>query len=106
MKRQLVLLAAALVFSLAALAAGPRYALEVNGLACPFCAYGIEKHLNKLEGVETVEVDVAGGRVLVTMAGDAELTRERAGQAVDRAGFTLESFEQVEDSEGEADDGH
>jgi mercuric ion binding protein len=86
MKRQLFLLAAGLAVSLAAVAGSPRYALDVKGLACPFCAYGIEKHLRNLEGVETVEVDVAGGRVLVTMTGDGELMRERAEQAVDRAG--------------------
>lgn len=25
-------------------AAGPSYRIEVDGLACPFCAYGIEKN--------------------------------------------------------------
>lgn len=105
MKRQLVLLAAALVFSLSASAGGLQYALGVKGLACPFCAYGIEKHLNGLEGVETVAVNVADGRVLVTMAGDAELSREKAEQAVDRAGFTLDDFEQVEDGPNGKDDG-
>lgn len=106
MKRQWVLLAAGLAFSLAALAGGPRYALEVQGLACPFCAYGIEKHLQQLDGVEAVETDIAGGRVLVTMAGDAELTRENAEQAVDRAGFTLEAFERLEDTPDERDGDH
>ena len=49
------------------LAAGPAeaqqreadgYEIRVAGLACPFCAYGIEKHLRKIEGVEQIEVDV------------------------------------------------
>lgn len=106
MKRQLLLLTVGLALSLAALAGSPRYALGVKGLACPFCAYGIEKHLRKLEGVEAVEVDVAGGRVLVTMDGDADLTRERAEQAVDRAGFTLAAFEKLEDNAPEDDVGH
>lgn len=104
MKRRLILLAVGLALSLAALAGGPRYALGVKGLACPFCSYGIEKRLLKLEGVEAVEVDVAGGRVLVTMAGDAELTRERAGRAVDRAGFTLDTFERLKGA-ANGDDG-
>ncbi len=41
-----------------ALAAPPAYKLRVDGLACPFCAYGIEKQLSKLEGVERIDVDI------------------------------------------------
>lgn len=83
--------------------AADTYALEVAGLACPFCAYGIEKRLGKLDGVDGVEVDIAGGRALVTMRPGASLTRERAAAAVDEAGFTLRGFEAV-DRDG-ADDG-
>lgn len=103
--KRLTALLAGLLLSLTALAAGPQYALEVKGLACPFCAYGIEKRLNKMEGVEEVEVDVAGGRVVVTMKKGATLTREKADKAVDEAGFSLASFQQVEQSqEGEVDE--
>lgn len=42
MKRYLVVLLL-LLWSLAALAAGTQYAMRVDGLACPYCAYGIEK---------------------------------------------------------------
>lgn len=90
------ILLAGLTLSLAALAGSPQYALGVNGLACPFCAYGIEKHLQKVEGVDAVEVDIKSGRVLVTMQENTSLTRERAENAIDRAGFTLESFEVIE----------
>lgn len=61
--KRLTALLAGLLLSLTALAAGPQYALEVKGLACPFCAYGIEKRLNKMEGVEEVEIDVGGSRL-------------------------------------------
>ena len=30
------------------------YSLQVNGLACPFCAYGVEKKLSSIEGVEDI----------------------------------------------------
>ena len=33
----------AMVLSGAAFAGGNQYALAVDGLACPFCAYGVEK---------------------------------------------------------------
>ena len=79
----------------AALAAAPSYRLAVDGLACPFCAYGIEKKLISLEGVETVEIDLESGSVVVTMRDDAALDEATAKQAVKDAGFTLHGFEQV-----------
>ena len=41
----------ALFLATTALAGQPRYNLSVDGLACPFCAYGIEKELAGLDGV-------------------------------------------------------
>ncbi|WP_372611803.1 heavy-metal-associated domain-containing protein [Halomonas sp.] len=83
------------VLSTAAIAAGPSYRLEVNGLACPFCAYGIEKQLNRIEGVATIETDIKSGAVIVTMEDGQVLEESRASQAVDQAGFTLRDFEEI-----------
>jgi len=80
----------------AAWAAGPSYRLEVAGLACPFCAYGIEKELTGLERVEKVETHIKEGAVIVTMKDGANLDQAKAEQAVKEAGFTLDGFEQVE----------
>ncbi len=44
------------------------YELQVDGLACPFCAYGIEKQLSSVDGVQSVDVDIKAGVVIVTMA--------------------------------------
>lgn len=38
-----------------ALAAPAVYQLHVDGLACPFCAYGIEKKLGEVKGVRAVQ---------------------------------------------------
>ncbi len=67
--------------AIAALAAAPTYRLRVDGLACPFCAYGIEKKLKALDGVVRLETNIKDGTVLVIMKA---------------AGFTLNGFEQVE----------
>ncbi|GGX86471.1 hypothetical protein GCM10007160_12220 [Litchfieldella qijiaojingensis] len=96
--RTLFLGLAAAVVSTTALAAGPSYQIEVEGLACPFCAYGIEKQLGKIEGVQTIETDIEAGRVIVTMDDGHTLDESRAEQAVDRAGFTLGSFEPLDAS--------
>jgi len=87
----------ALVTSLLILSAVPAWAgetrnLKVDGLACPFCSYGIEKQLRAVRGVKNVTVSVKTGTVIVTMADGASLSQARANQAVKDAGFTLRSF--------------
>ncbi len=72
--------------------AGEIRTLRVDGLACPFCAYGIEKQLRAIRGVKNVTVSVKSGTVKVIMNDGAKLTRARANQAVKNAGFTLRSF--------------
>ena len=87
-----------LVLATAAYAAGPAYRLEVAGLACPFCAYGIEKKLRRLDGVETIEINIKDGAVIVTMEEGATLDEAVAKQAIEAAGFTLDGFERTETS--------
>ncbi len=70
-----------------------RYRLGVDGLACPFCAYGIEKQLLRIEGVEALEVDLESGVVVMTVRDGAALDESRVRAAVEAAGFTLRSFE-------------
>ena len=76
-------------------AAGPSYRIEVDGLACPFCAYGIEKKLNASPGVERVETDIKHGVVIVTMDDGAALDETAAKRAVKEAGFTLKGFKRA-----------
>ena len=80
----------------AALAAPTQYQLRVDGLACPFCAYGIEKQLNRTEGVKDIAVDINAGTVTVTMAEGASMTKAQADQIVKDAGFTLRGFGKIE----------
>jgi len=95
-----LLLAGLLATVPVAAAAGPRYALEVNGLSCPFCAYGIEKSLRKLEGVESLTSHVGEGTVVVEMRDGASLTRAAAKAAVEKAGFSLVGFDEASGADG------
>jgi copper chaperone CopZ len=79
----------------AALASGPSYRIDVTGLACPFCAYGIEKKLNAVKGVEHLETNIKEGTVIVTMKDGVTLDQVTARRAVKDAGFTLNGFRQV-----------
>ena len=80
-------------------AAGIEYQVGVDGVACPFCVYGIEKQLNKLEGIQRIDVDIQNGLVLVVMEDDSTLSEVSIREAVKNAGFSLRSFTQVERSE-------
>ncbi|MDP3844563.1 MAG: heavy-metal-associated domain-containing protein [Oxalobacteraceae bacterium] len=84
------------LFATTVFAAPTAYQLRVDGLACPFCAYGIEKKLNAIEGVQRIDVDIASGAVAVTMAEGATLDEAAAKKAVKEAGFSLRKFEQVQ----------
>lgn len=68
------------------------YSLQVDGLACPFCAYGIEKRLSAVKDVVAVEIDIASGTVTVALRPGATLDEETAGKAVRAAGFTMRNF--------------
>ncbi|MDX1755539.1 MAG: heavy-metal-associated domain-containing protein [Marinobacter sp.] len=92
------------MLQISAVLAGPRYTLGVQGLACPYCSYGIEKRLYQIGGVESIQVDIALGRVRVTLADGEHLSEARARQAVKEAGFTLESFTQLDDGSGGDDE--
>ena len=88
---------ALMLFTAVAASAEPQtYKLQVDGLACPFCAYGIEKQLSAIEGVEELDTDIAASVILLTMKDGDLLDETAAEQAVERAGFTLHGFEHVQ----------
>ncbi len=68
------------------------YTLRADGIACPFCAYGIEKQLSRIVGIESVSTDVKNGTVIITMKADTTLDEADAKRAVDAAGFTMREF--------------
>jgi mercuric ion binding protein len=83
-----------LVLALAfpARAAADRYEVRVDGLACPFCAYGLEKKLEALDGLAGLDIDLDQGLVSFEVtAGEAITPGEIAG-AVREAGFSPRSM--------------
>lgn len=88
-----------------ALAAPVSYQLRVDGLACPFCAYGIEKKLGALEGVERVESHIKDGVVIVIMKEGFTLDEATAKKAVKEAGFSLRKIEPVQSAPQDAPEG-
>lgn len=90
-----LVLGLSLVVASAIYAGPPTYRIHVDGLACPFCAYGLEKRLKKVDGVKEIEADIGAGTITVTMAEGKTLGKEQARKAVKKAGFTLGDFEEI-----------
>ena len=63
--------------------------LRVNGLACPFCAFGIEKKVLDVDGVESVEVLLAEGLLRLRLRRGNGATVRDLERAVEKAGFEL-----------------
>jgi mercuric ion binding protein len=80
-------------------AAPVSYSLEIDGLACPFCAYGVEKKLSSIDGVEEIRVDIEKGQIIVIMSDGSTLSESSAREQVDKAGFTLRSITRLNEAE-------
>lgn len=80
-------------------------AVTVQGMQCPFCAYGIKKHLAKIPGVTRVDVELAKNQAIVTFAPDAKVTDAQIQQAIRKAGFTPGKIEWRPGGKGEAAEG-
>ena len=62
--------------------------IKVDGLSCPFCAYGLEKKLKKVEGVEKLEIKVDEGIAKITVKKGKSLAISGVEKAVKDGGFT------------------
>ncbi len=60
----------------------------IAGLSCPFCAYGLEKQLKKLDGVGEVKIQVNKGLAELMVKKEGSIAVEQVSDAVKKAGFT------------------
>ncbi|WP_339673819.1 heavy-metal-associated domain-containing protein [Dasania marina] len=72
-----------------------QYELRVDGLACPYCAYGIEKKLKALDGIieESLEIKLNDGIVRFQASDEATITKSSLKQLINDSGFTLRGLE-------------
>lgn len=68
------------------------HSFKVDGLACPFCSYGVEKQLKAIPGVSGIKISIKTSTVTVTMKDGMKLTKTQADRAVKAAGFTMRNF--------------
>lgn len=71
--------------------------IEVNGLACPYCAYGLEKNLKEIEGVENIEINIDEGIVLLAITEGKLVSETTIREKIKKAGFTSGSIKRKGD---------
>lgn len=96
--KRFLMIAAVMMWSAAVYAAGTTYVMRVDGLACPYCAYGVEQKLKKIEGVkpDSIDVDLDKGLVSVSVEPGVALTEPQMRALFQDAGFTYRSMRRVE----------
>ena len=62
--------------------------IGVDGLACPFCAFGLEKKLKKIKGVGEVKIYVDKGLAVLGHKKEQSIIIDELAAAVKDAGFT------------------
>ncbi len=89
MKRLIPLLASLLLIAAQGWAGDPQIIeIEVSGMTCPFCVYGTEKQLSKLQGVEAADVSLKNKRARIVMKQGESADLEAVRKAIVDAGFT------------------
>lgn len=66
---------------------------RVDGLACPFCAYGVEKKLERLEGVDSLDIRINHGLVILYSKEMGRIDEKMVNQKIKEGGFTPREIE-------------
>jgi copper chaperone len=64
-----------------------RIEFQVTGMTCRHCALSVSQEVSGIEGVSSVDVELATGAVTVVAA--REIKREEVGVALSHVGFEL-----------------
>jgi len=92
----LAILLLAIGFAAPVFSAASRYEIRADGLACPYCAYGIEKKFMQIDGVSHVDVNLKKGLVLVTGKEDLVLQEPQLKTSFNDSGFTYRKMKKLE----------
>ncbi|MFQ5818188.1 MAG: heavy-metal-associated domain-containing protein [Terriglobia bacterium] len=112
MSRPMFALSAAILFLVFTLAAPMAQAqilqaeLKVKGLACPFCAYGLERKLKQLPGAVAFKLLLNENRARVQFSGERSPGLGDIPKVVDEAGFKLGALRLTLRAQRAACEGH
>ena len=93
MKKLLATTVLFLVIITPAFAADTIYHIFADGLACRYCALGVDKQLRRIDGVKWVDIHLERGLVNVRVVEGVELTEAQMKTLFDNAGVTFRRME-------------
>ena len=64
------------------------FEIQVDGLGCPFCAYGLEKKFKEFKGIKKVAIDIETGDFSFEYPTEKALTLVDITKQVEKAGYT------------------
>lgn len=64
------------------------FEIQVDGLGCPFCAYGLEKKFKEFKGIKDVAIDIETGDFSFTYPAEKSLSMQAVIKQVEKAGYT------------------
>ena len=67
--------------------------IKVEGLYCPFCSYGLEKQVKKLQGFKSVQINLKEGTAELEFMPGIKVSEKDILTAVEDAGFDLDGVE-------------
>ncbi|MEQ9453904.1 MAG: heavy metal-associated domain-containing protein [Phycisphaeraceae bacterium] len=70
-----------------------QFTLYALGLSCPLCAHNLDKTLLDIDGIESADVNLADGSVIVRMRPGTSVTVGELRRMVEGSGFTLDRVE-------------
>ncbi|MEF9475313.1 MAG: heavy-metal-associated domain-containing protein [Candidatus Mariimomonas ferrooxydans] len=69
--------------------------VSVDGLACPFCAYGVEKKLKRVKGVGSMDIRMQEGTVTLTAEQGQSIDFAEVPGAIKNSGFSMRQMKLV-----------
>lgn len=85
---RIILLAIVAIFSTSALAAN-KISVFVDGMTCPSCGASVEKHLKAIPQVDSVDIILSSGSVIVTLKNGGTLSNADVAKAISEAGYKV-----------------
>lgn len=64
------------------------FTVKVDGLGCPFCAYGLEKKFKELKGIKNIKIEMETGIMTFNYPAEENLSVEQVNKQVEKAGYT------------------
>ena len=69
-----------------------QFTLRVEGLGCPFCAYGLEKKFKKVKGIDQIKIDIQSGKMTYNVPAANAMKLTDADALVNKAGYTAKGI--------------